>query len=183
MEKRVKGKVNDWISTFKGDIKSHLSINKEQLENKKGDDVIQFILQYIYDYNPLTLEDTDFQKRKRVKNTVPYFERCKALRANGEQCTRRKKTNEDGSSSCDFCGTHMKGTPHGIVTSSNSSVENVKTVHTWAQDFNGIVYYIDKDHNVYAPEDVYQNKKNPNIIAKYEIDSEGNYIIPSLFAQ
>ena len=50
------------------------------------------LVQYIYDYPQLTFLPQDFQKRKRVKNIVPFFERCCALRANGEQCTRRKKT-------------------------------------------------------------------------------------------
>lgn len=179
MEKRVKTKVSNWVTSFKGDIKEHLSFNKDKLEDKSGDEVIQFVLQYVYDYDNVVLEDTDFQKRKRVKNTVPYFERCKALRANGEQCTRRRKCTD----SCteEFCGTHMKGTPHGIVSSSGNETNTVKSVTTWAQDFNGIVYYIDKEKNVYSTEDVYQNKKNPKIIAKYEVDEEGNYSIPSLF--
>ena len=33
----------------------------------------------------------DLQKRKRIKNIVPSNDRCIALRANLEQCTRRKK--------------------------------------------------------------------------------------------
>ena len=49
------------------------------------------LLQFIFDYQPLQFEKVDFQKRKRVKNVVPFFDRCRALRANGEQCTTTKK--------------------------------------------------------------------------------------------
>ena len=43
------------------------------------------LVQFIYDYPQLSFLPQDFQKRKRVKNIVPFFERCCALRANGEQ--------------------------------------------------------------------------------------------------
>ena len=48
------------------------------------------ILQFIYDYPNMEINN-DLTKRKRVKNVVPLHERCCALRANEEQCTRRKK--------------------------------------------------------------------------------------------
>ena len=48
-------------------------------------------------------------KRKRVKNVVHLSDRCCAKRANGEQCTRRRKD-----TTTEYCGTHLKGTPHGI---------------------------------------------------------------------
>ena len=52
------------------------------------------LLQYIYDYSIIEITKMDLQKRKRVKNSVPFCERCCALRANNEQCTRRKKAGE-----------------------------------------------------------------------------------------
>ena len=70
---------------------------------------MQFVLQYVYDYDNVVLEDTDFQKRKRVKNTVPYFERCKALRANGEQQSDVRNVPMMVQKSF---AVHMKGTPH-----------------------------------------------------------------------
>ena len=66
------------------------------------------------------LSKEDFQKRKRVKNVVPQFERCGAKRANGEQCTRRKKDD-----SC-FCGTHVKGTPHGEVSTTDDGLKGIE---------------------------------------------------------
>ena len=45
---------------------------------------------------------------RRVWKIIPPGERCCGLRANGQQCTRRKKEGQDK-----YCGTHIKGTPHG----------------------------------------------------------------------
>ena len=48
-----------------------------------------------------------------------------------------------------------------------------------AQEIMGIVYYIDNYNNVYKTEDILSEKKNPEIIGRYE-ESNGNYTIPSL---
>jgi len=119
----------------------------------------------------LSFAKDDFQKRKRVKNFVPMFDRCCAKRANDERCTRRKK---DG---CEYCGTHLKGTPHGIVEDDTEPKNNTQKIEVYAQDIQGIIYYIDKNNNVYQAEDIVSNKVNPKIIAKYVKDGE-NYIIP-----
>ena len=47
----------------------------------------------------------------------------------------------------------------------------------FAQDIQGIIYYIDKNSNVYQAEDIIINKINPKIIAKYVKEGE-NYSIP-----
>ena len=57
---------------------------------------------------------------------------------------------------------------------------NVNTkVEVWAEDIKGIIYYIDKNSNVYDPEDIVSNKKNPKIIAKYTKVGDV-YSIPAL---
>ena len=141
-----------------------------QMGMTKNEQVNQ-LLQYIYDYDRLAFIKEDFQKRKRVKNFVPIFDRCCAKRASNEQCTRRKK---DG---CEFCGTHLKGTPHGIIDAQNEHKNTTQKIEVYAQDIQGIVYYIDKNNNVYQAEDIISNKINPKIIAKYVKDGE-NYSIP-----
>jgi len=118
------------------------------------------LIQYIYNYERMTLNKDDFMKRKRVKNVVPYFERCCAKRANGEQCTRRKKEE------CEYCGTHMKGTPHGLVEDEENK-QTMQKIELWAQEIMGIVYYLDKFGNVYQAEDIVNNKVNPKVICKY----------------
>jgi hypothetical protein len=111
-------------------------------------------------------------KRKRVKNFVPIFDRCCAKRATNEQCTRRKKEGFE------YCGTHIKGTPHGIIDTQDSEVKiNTQKIEVWAQDIQGIIYYIDKFNNVYQAEDIVVNKLNPKIIAKYIKNGE-QYSIP-----
>jgi hypothetical protein len=164
MDKRLNKKIDSYITQFKGDIKekaSQLGIKEETTQ----------LLQYIYDYERLSLAKEDFMKRKRVKNTVSLYDRCCAKRANGEQCTRRRK-NED-----EYCGTHMKGTPHGIIENTEEAPTPQK-LEVWAQDIQGIIYYIDKNNNVYQTEDIFVNKPDPKIIAKY-VKNEDHYSIPT----
>ena len=111
-------------------------------------------------------------KRKRVKNVVHLSDRCCAKRANGEQCTRRRKDD-----TTEFCGTHLKGTPHGVCSLEEESKPQGQKIEVWAQDIQGIVYYIDKASNVYQVEDIMQGKVNPKIIAKYVKVGE-TYMIP-----
>ena len=164
MDKRLNKKIDSYITQFKEDIKektSQLGIKEEATQ----------LLQYIYDYERLSLVKDDFLKRKRVKNTVSLYDRCCAKRANGEQCTRRKK-NED-----EYCGTHMKGTPHGIIENTEEAPTTQK-IEVWAQDIQGIIYYIDKNNNVYQTEDIFVNKPDPKIIAKY-VKNDEHYSIPA----
>jgi hypothetical protein len=167
MERRLNKKLETYIATFKDSIRekaTQLGLNSDIKSTQ--------LLQYIYDYDRLSFNKEDFQKRKRVKNFVPIYDRCCAKRASDEQCTRRRK---DGS---EFCGTHMKGTPHGIVDENpTESKINTQKVELWAQDIQGIVYYIDKSNNVYDTSDIIKNQINPKIIAKYVKNGE-NYSIP-----
>ncbi len=92
---------------------------------------------------------------------------------NNEQCTRRKKKD------CDFCGTHLKGYPNGIVNMQNNNNNNNKTsVEIWKQEIKGILYYIDDNKNVYSMTDIMSNKENPRVIASYDKNGE-DYSIPS----
>jgi len=164
MEKRLNKKVETYLTTFKDNI-------REKTYSMKNNEEVNHLLQYIYDYERLVFNKEDFQKRKRVKNFVPIFDRCCAKRASNEQCTRRKK---EGS---EYCGTHMKGTPHGITDTQDEPKNNTQKVEVWAQDIQGIIYYIDKCNNVYQAEDIVGNKLNPKIIAKYAKNNE-HYSIP-----
>jgi hypothetical protein len=166
MEKRLNKKLEGYITSFKDSILEKAT----QLGMSKNEEASQLI-QFIYDYDRLTFNKEDFQKRKRVKNFVPIFDRCCAKRASNEQCTRRKKEG------CEYCGTHLKGTPHGIVDNQNEHKNTTQKIEVYAQDIQGIIYYIDKTSNVYQAEDIINNKVNPKIIAKYLKIGE-NYSIP-----
>jgi hypothetical protein len=166
MERRLNKKAESYITTFKDSIREKTT----QMGISKNEQVNQ-LLQYIYDYDRLSFTKEDFQKRKRVKNFVPIFDRCCAKRASNEQCTRRKKEG------CEYCGTHLKGTPHGIVDSQDEPKNTTQKIEVFAQDIQGIIYYIDKNNNVYQAEDIISNKVNPKIIAKYAKEGE-SYSIP-----
>jgi hypothetical protein len=156
MERRINKRIEGYITAFKDELREKLLNMDPNNETSKNQ-----LIQYIYDYDRLTLEKDDFMKRKRVKNVVPFFDRCCANRANGEQCTRRKKEGYE------YCGTHMKGTPHGVADAQTEVKDQNQKIEVWAQDIQGIVYYIDKSGNVYQAEDIISNKTSPKIIAKY----------------
>ena len=162
MERRINKKIDSYISELKENVKKKASELGKDLE----------LVQYIYDYDRLILVKEDFMKRNRVKNIVNLSERCCAKRANGEQCTRRRKD-----LSVEFCGTHLKGRPHGTCDLETDLETEGKKVEVWAQDIQGIIYYIDKALNVYQVEDIMQGKVNPKIIAKY-IKIGDTYSIP-----
>lgn len=174
METRVAKKVNEYQLQFKTDIQKYLVDNKFSLVDANGNDSNNELLQYIFDYNNIELSKDDFKKRKRVKNQVPHYERCVACRANGEQCTRRRKDDNI------YCGTHIKGTPHGKIDTENNAVVPIRKIEVWVQEIKGINYYIDAEKNVYLPQDIISNSNNPRIIGKWELNDNKEYCIPSL---
>ena len=157
MEKRINKKFENYTSDFKDKVKEKAS----DLGLSTDPNLCQLV-QYIYDYERFALTKEDFMKRKRVKNVVHLSDRCCAKRASGEQCTRRRKDN-----TTEYCGTHLKGTPHGICDLNEDSKPQGQSIEVWAQDIQGIVYYIDKFNNVYQAEDILFGKVNAKIIAKY----------------
>jgi len=167
MEKRINKRIESYISEFKDKVK-----DKATELGLITDPNLSQIIQYIYDYERLSLTKEDFMKRKRVKNVVHLSDRCCAKRASGEQCTRRRKD-----ATTEFCGTHLKGTPHGICDLEHEEKPIGQKIEVWAQDIQGIIYYIDASGNVYQAEDIMYGKINPKIIAKY-IKVADVYTIP-----
>lgn len=156
MEKRLAEKIDEYVGSLKNAFTQKINeLGVSESEKKE-------LCNYINTYEDFQVEKSDFQKRKRSQNTVPSFLRCLSKRSDGEQCSRRKKEG------CEFCGTHSKGSPHG------NFVENVvmKKVEVWVQEICGILYYIDKEMNIYKTEDIINNKPNPAVIAKYEKNGE-----------
>lgn len=156
MEKRINKKIETYITDFKDSVRNKiLGLNIEKKE------IVNDLLEYIYDYQRLNISKEDFIKRKRVKNSIPTNNRCNAKRANGEQCTRRRKDD------CEFCGTHSKGAPHGYYNKDDENAENAeKKIEVVAEEVCGIVYYIDNNNNVYKTEDILEGKVNPDVIGK-----------------
>jgi hypothetical protein len=180
MEKRITRKVEDYLSSFKQDIKK-LMIDYHLHESDNG----KLLLQSILDKPNLSFTPEDFIKRQRAKNTVNTLERCSAKRANGELCSRKKKKNSI------FCGTHCKGTPYGSIDNPDNlpttyqDSSEPSTNHTPPQqkiniftiEIEGIIYYIDDNNNAYSMEDILLNKNNPQIIGTVYRDNDTTQII------
>jgi len=131
---------------------------------------IKDLVEYVYGYERLELSKDDVSKRKRIQNCIPGMNRCHAKRANGDQCTRKQKEGHL------FCGTHVKGIPHGVIQM-ESSDETLVRGEVFAEDIGGIIFYLDEYNHVYKPEDIMNNKINPEVIALYVYD--GKYHIPA----
>lgn len=171
MERRLKNKLDDHQQKFKEDLLEW--IKNKQIVSAENDDCKNDFIQYLFDYENFIIQKEDFQKRKRTKNIISCMERCIANRANGEQCTRRRK---EGVS---FCGTHTKGTPHGVKEDIiNENTVNIEKVDIWVQEIKGINYYIDAYNNVYRADHVVSNKQLPEIIAKWALTDSDKYCIP-----
>ena len=166
MLKRIQKKSDDYSMSFKEIIKNKMK-DMEMIQTTKGSNLLQFI----YDYENLQFIKEDFQKRKRIKNNVPLCDRCMALKAGGKRCTRRRKEQNL------FCGTHLKGTPHGVVNNQEKTQKEFEAIQICAEEIKGIVCHLDAMGNVYDPQDIHQNIKNPKVIAQYTKDLEGNYTI------
>jgi hypothetical protein len=182
MEKFINKKIKSYIGDFKSELKTKAielfipntkSITDSKPVSEQEQKVNDFV-QFMFEYECLCLTKEDVSKRKRIKNAIPSSNRCIAKRANGEQCTRKQKEGHE------FCGTHVKGIPHGVVVQNENVLSEGETVRSevFAKDIHGIVYYIDQYNNVYKTEDILNEKKNPEIIAKCEI-IRGEYSIPA----
>lgn len=199
MERRISSKIDNYIIAFKDAVSLKIrelgsaasaavasEVNASETNNSAivtstnttMDQFCKQLTSFVYEYEKLKLLKEDFMKRKRVKNTVPIELRCLAKRANGEQCTRKKKEG------CDYCGTHTKGVPCSIMDDDqeecNSPKLNQQSVNIWVQNIKGIEYFIDGSQNVYKHEDVINNSTNPRIIAKYTKNNSGAFSIAFL---
>lgn len=164
MESKLNKKLDSYLYNFKNNLKT-------EIDKKVTDyEINQQISAFIFNYEQLTLDSRDFMKRKRLISSIPLNERCIAKKANNDQCTRRKKPN------CEYCGTHEKSQPHGIVD--NIMEKSIlKKCEIFIKDIKGINYHIDTEGNVYDTSDILYNKINPKIIAKYNISSDNIYYI------
>lgn len=172
MDQKLNKIITEYITEFKQNVKKK-AIECQFVEKDK----IESLIAYMFEYERLKLSKEDVSKRKRIKNSIPSMNRCHAKRANGEQCTRKQKKE------CSFCGTHEKGTPHGVVVIGGDQDEDgnakpsIVTTEVFAQEIGGIVYYLDKCDHVFNTEDVMNTAENPRVIAKYTYVDE-TYHIP-----
>jgi len=162
MNKRIENKINNHISTFKTDILTIIAQDRKTEINSQ--ETIDKICEIIKTYENLSITESDL-KKKRTRNTIPACERCNALRANGDQCTRRKKNNSI------FCGTHSKGTPNGIYNNIDNELDSYEKREIEVVDYKGIPYYTDKQNRIYSHHDILQKIDSPNIIGEFLYDN------------
>ena len=165
MEKRVEQKVSIYVNEYKNEIRA----KAEELGLSEGSGAQ--LVQFVFDYPVLGWDKDDFTRRRRVKNSIPICDRCMAKRANGEQCTRRRKEESQ------YCGTHFKGIPHGDYTNQEQSANTNKVVELTVRDIGGIMYYIDNDNKVYNQAHVLHNKTNPDCIGKLQEREDGSVFV------
>lgn len=157
-------------------IQEYLTDFKKQIQQKVDElnliekDKVSKLLEFVFQYESLVLTKNDIYIPKRVKIEIPCSQRCISKRVNGEQCTRRKSKDND------YCGTHLKVVRHEDFIS-KENVETKKTIKVYAENIQGIIYYIDEYLNVYNTEDILDEKEDPQIVAKAKKDGE-RYFIP-----
>ena len=101
-----------------------------------------------------------YKKRSRSKNEVDKQRQCRAKRADGKQCSRQRKEGKE------FCGTHIKGCPHGTYKLKEQEKEELKLSII---DYKGIAYYIDlKTGEVYSSESVMKGGEGAEVIGMYD---------------
>jgi len=173
MEKNIRAKIDSYECDFKDNLKQWLIDNDAYIICGNTTDRTNEFIQHLSDFPRLELTVQDFQKRKRIKNNVPDYNRCIAMKCNGERCSRKQKG--EGSQ---FCGTHIKGAPHGTFESNQQTCKK-KQVNLWLQEINGISRYIDDSKNIYSTQDIINKVNPPKIIGKYGIkhDNETYYMI------
>jgi hypothetical protein len=159
MESRINKTIVTYIRLFKTEIGD--KVQSLGLGDEKSSELMRFI----FDYQKLTLKSNDFNKRKRLKNSIPVTNRCSACKANGDQCTRRRRGETE------FCGTHSKGVPHGLIKDNVNPENQKQSVDIFGEDVNGIIYYMDKYSNVYKMEDIMTESENPTIIGNYKLEN------------
>jgi hypothetical protein len=133
METRINKKIDEYLTEMIDNLTLYINENVINDNNKNN------VINIINNYPKLSINKTDIQKRKRLKNQVPLYLKCNACRANGEQCTRRRKT--DGkykNEPTNLCGTHIKGTPHGTIENDTTiqkpkSWSRMKPIVQWSQ--------------------------------------------------
>jgi hypothetical protein len=130
---KLNKRIETYLTKFKDDIKNKVISMSIDDHTKKNE-----LIEYVYNYDRLIINAEEFSKPKRTSNcqNICVAHRCNAKRASGEQCTRKKKENSE------YCGTHTKGTPHGVIQLNEGVGLESKKINSEvvAEEINGIVY-------------------------------------------
>ena len=118
MEKNIISKMNKNSAELKKNMIDWIKKNNINISDNQGNDKMNEFIEHISDFPTVQLTKDDFKRRVRIKTVIPSYERCCALKLNGDQCTRKNKEKQN------FCGTHIKGLPYGKVNDEPSKEHN-----------------------------------------------------------
>ena len=173
MESRVNKIIEEFLVKMKNDVKIKLTtldlIQTHEDTQEIYTEKMREFMEYIFEYPKLVISKEYLVVSKKTSSqmmTIPIEMQCIAKRFDGVQCTRKKKKG------CDLCGTHLK-----LETNKQAQTSNIKTLEVSAEDVNGIIYYIDKQYNVYHTEDILEGKHNPRIIGRANKQGDNSYTI------
>ena len=107
MEKNIRAKITNYEGEFKDNLKKWLLENDASIICGNTCDKTNDFIQHLSDFPRLELTSQDFQKRKRIKNNVPDYNRCIAMKCNGERCSRKQKHEDTG-----FWDSYQKSSRH-----------------------------------------------------------------------
>lgn len=104
-------------------------------------------------------------KKKYKKNSIDKSLQCMAKKADGKQCTRRRKVKDnDGNiiEPCiEYCGKHIKSIKYGRIDDDEKFKDTDKYIRTVRENIDGEFYLVDKDNRVYS-----YNKEFPVLLGK-----------------
>ena len=169
MEKNIIAKMNKNSVELKKNMIEWIKKNNINIADNEGKDKMNEFIEHISDFPTIQLTKDDFKRRSRIKTVIPSYERCCALKLNGDQCTRKNKEKQN------FCGTHIKGLPYGKVNDEPNKEHN--KIEIRLEEISGIHQYIDDNGNVYSSEDVLQKVQFPRVVSKWTKNEKGEYLL------
>ena len=103
-------------------------------------------------------------KKKNIKNVIDKNIQCMAKKADGKQCTRRRriKDNEGNiiSPSVDYCGKHLKCIKFGRIDDEEKFKNSGNYIKTRRENIDGEYYLVDPTNNAVFT----YNKNNPILV-------------------
>ena len=133
---------NDKLITILDEISNDYNINNEKLKTKYVDNSFDF---------------STMKKRKRKQNKLlAKCELCMARKADGLQCTRRRKDDTE------FCGKHASNLKYGRVDDEERN--NTNQIKCTLEKINGNSYLVDCVTKLVYTFDT----ENPTVVGKME---------------
>ena len=165
MEKKLQTHVDSYVTNFKGQVRDILLNNDQKSINDK--------LEEIFEIPPCLIDMKSFSRKKRARNIIADSERCCAFKAAQDRCTRKRREGHN------VCGTHLKGTPHGMI---NEEIQEktTKKIDVFTMDIGGIIYYVDNKRRVYSSTEIMSGKTNPTQIGCYNINANGQPVLTNI---